>query len=87
MLSTKFTTDAGVRLGDSLLPDNSLSSHGLCLLMDDNMKITKQSAKKIIIGNWRMKHVQMSEMAIVDDIAPLVRSNTSTTWSFGIRRW
>jgi hypothetical protein len=68
MVSEEFRTTTGVRQGDILSPYLSI------ILMGDIMKDCKQHTREFTMGNWKMRPVQISEMAFADDVALIVRT-------------
>jgi hypothetical protein len=75
----EFRTTAGVRQGDILSP------YLFIISMDDIMKDCKQHTRDFTMGNWKMRPVQISEMAFADDVALIVK--TEQNLQFNVDVW
>ncbi|KAF6212004.1 hypothetical protein GE061_012522 [Apolygus lucorum] len=52
--------------------------------MDDAIKECKGHTKKFTVGNWRMRQVNISELAFADDVALVARTPASLQWNLDI---
>ncbi|KAF6202015.1 hypothetical protein GE061_004411 [Apolygus lucorum] len=52
--------------------------------MDDVIKECKAITKKFTVGNWRMRRVNLSELAFADDVALIAKTPGNLQWNLDV---